>query len=65
MSADKSPAWADAPAVHVVAPLCPHCSSHRHITVRSEANGDGSTTRKTICADCSLRFKVVIEIFPE
>jgi hypothetical protein len=58
--------WADAPLVFVVRQRCPHCrSTLRPIIVRSEQNGDGSTTRKSVCRACSGRFKLVVETLPD
>jgi hypothetical protein len=54
--------WADVPAIVVYAPACPSCRALRPIIVRSEANGDGSTTRKAICRRCSERFKIIVEL---
>ena len=54
--------WADAPCCFVTAPSCSHCGHLEYITVRSEANGDGSVTRKAICRQCSGRFKIVVEL---
>ena len=55
--------WEDAPLVFVQRPTCPHCGSGATPqTIRSEDNGDGSTTRKSVCARCGERFKVVIEL---
>ena len=54
--------WADVPMVFVVAPACPACRALRPIIVRSEANGDGTTTRKAICRRCSTRFKIIVEV---
>jgi hypothetical protein len=54
--------WSHAPCVFVHAPACPSCGSLDLLTIRSEQNGDGSTTRKTICRRCSKKFKVVVEL---
>lgn len=54
--------WTDAPCIFIEAPACPACQALRPIIVRSEANGDGSTTRKAICRRCSERFKIVVEL---
>jgi hypothetical protein len=55
--------WADVPIVFITRPVCPRCRSARSpIIVRSEHNGDGSTTRKCVCAFCSRRYKVVVEL---
>jgi hypothetical protein len=54
--------WQAAPYVFVVAPSCPHCGSAGYSKVRSEAGGDGSTTRKVICRGCSEPYRIVIEL---
>lgn len=54
--------WADAPTIFVTAPACPACNTPRPIIVRSEANGDGSMTRKAVCRRCSQRFKICVEL---
>jgi hypothetical protein len=54
--------WQDCPIVFVTLPACPYCGTTGFITVRSEANGDGSVTRKSVCRRCSERFKLVIEL---
>lgn len=41
---------------------CPACGHAKPIISRTEANGDGSSTRKAICRRCSQRFKVAVEI---
>jgi hypothetical protein len=62
-SAEKSRRinWADCPLVVVTAPACP-CGSLEYTTQRSEANGDGTTTRKAICRECGHPFKIAIEL---
>jgi len=55
-------AWQDCLCVFVEAPACPHCRSLRFVRVRSQAGGDGSVTRRCICAACSRRFNVVVEL---
>lgn len=57
-----SESWFDAPCVVIVAPACPYCSARRPVIVRSEANGDGTTTRKAVCRRCSRKFKIVVEL---
>ena len=57
--------WNDAPLLTVfVSPpaVCPQCCAAKPIIFRTEANGDGSSTRKCVCRRCSQRFKVVVEI---
>lgn len=54
--------WANVAYVFVTAPACTSCGSTDLLTIRSEANGDGSVTRKTVCRVCSTRFKVVVEL---
>ncbi|MCE9556759.1 MAG: hypothetical protein K8T91_25710 [Planctomycetes bacterium] len=54
--------WEQAPIVEISRPRCPACGTAEPPEyVRSEGNGDGSTTRKAICRSCQLRFKVVVE----
>ncbi len=55
------PSWDQVECVFVEGISCPHCGATKPITVRSEQNGDGSITRKSICRRCSRRFKVVVE----
>lgn len=57
----RGESWADVPMVFIPLPACPLCGAYRPIIVRSEAGGDGSTTRKAICRRCSRRFKIVVE----
>lgn len=58
----KYQSWADAPRVFVTLAACPNCGGVDHRIVRSEANGDGSVSRRAICESCSARFFVVAEI---
>jgi hypothetical protein len=54
--------WQSVPIVFVRRPKCPHCGRSRgFMTVRSEAGGDGSTSRKSICKSCSRRCVIVVE----
>lgn len=57
--------WEETPIVFIPRqprPVCPRCGSERQPkTVRSEANRDGSQTRKSECVDCGERFKIVVE----
>ena len=48
--------------VYVTLPTCPSCGATEHVIVRSEANGDGSTTRKAICQWCRSPFKICVEL---
>jgi hypothetical protein len=57
--------WNDAPCTFVFAVVCPFCRAPRPITVRSEQKGDQSVTQKSICRQCSRRFKIVIESLPD
>jgi hypothetical protein len=60
------PDWSDTPTITIFAPQCPHCAALRPIIVRSEANGDGTVTRKATCRTCSKRFKIIVEtLLPE
>lgn len=61
----KRQSWADAPRVFITLPACPECNSTNLHTIRSEANGDGSRTRYTICRACQKKFFVVPEPIPE
>lgn len=62
MAGDTGEGWADAPIVVVTRPACWHCGDLRPpVIIRSEANGDGSVTRKVVCRRCSLRYKIVVE----
>jgi hypothetical protein len=54
--------WADMPVVFIVLPSCPVCGSISHETIRSEPNGDGTTTRKAVCRDCDSPFKISVEL---
>ena len=64
MASKTRQSWADAPRVFISLPACPKCAGRDLETVRSEANGDGSRTRRTICRDCGQKVFVVAE-FPE
>ncbi len=55
-------AWHDAPLIFTTAIHCPLCFAVRPIPVRCAANGDGSTTRRYVCRECSRRFVVVVEL---
>ena len=48
--------------VFVTVPHCPECRSLDIERIRSEANGDGSLTRKTMCRSCGHVFKLVVEL---
>lgn len=65
MASTKRQSWADAPRVFISLPACPKCAGDDLKAVRSYANGDGSTTRRTICRSCGCRFFVVAEPSPE
>ena len=54
--------WANVPLTYIVAIHCPACLAVRPISVRSAANGDGSTTRRYVCRECSGRFIIVVEL---
>ncbi len=54
--------WDSAPMIFTTAIHCPACCALRPISVRSSANGDGSTTRRYVCRECSRRFVVVVEL---
>lgn len=59
------PSWSDAPLVFVQKPTCPLCGSVDYQRIRTEDNGDGSTTKKVKCRSCDARFKIVYELLPE
>jgi hypothetical protein len=44
--------WSKAPVVFVTVPTCPGCGSRQYHRTRTDANGDGSATRKVICRAC-------------
>lgn len=54
--------WRDVPLVFIPIPTCPHCGATGFITVRCEAAGDGSRSRKSICKSCSGRSIIVFEL---
>ena len=59
--------WANTEIVTVDIPTCPRCLfrgrvESRNIAVRSEANGDGTRTRKVICCCCSTPFRILFEL---
>lgn len=62
--------WIGVPYVFVIVPepppiVCPCCeSTETPIYVRTDQNGDGSVTRRSICRSCSERFKLVVETVP-
>jgi hypothetical protein len=64
---DDAPAdalgWSDAPAVHLVAKVCPwpRCGSTRFVNCWVRDNGDGSRTQFQVCRACSRRVRFVIE----
>ena len=54
--------WAVVPFVFVVLPACPSCGSPSYTSTRSEAAGDGASTIKAICRQCSEPFKICREL---
>ncbi len=54
--------WAAAPMVFVAVPTCPFCGGLAYKRVRTESGGDGSSTKKVICASCTRKFKIVLEL---
>ena len=65
MASKTRQSWADAPRVFISLPACPDCACGDLAHIRSEANGDGSYTRYTVCRKCGCRFFVVAEPIPE
>jgi ribosomal protein L37AE/L43A len=53
--------WSEAEIVFIRRPICPFCRSPEYRRTKTEANGDDSTTRKVICAQCSAPYKICIE----
>ena len=55
--------WRETPCVFVLLPACPVCECTDYRRVRTEGNGDGSRTRKVVCANesCGQPFKIVFE----
>jgi hypothetical protein len=60
--------WDSAPMVIIPAPVraaCPYCGETRPAIIqRSASQGDGTTTRKSICRTCSGWFLVIVEPVP-
>lgn len=54
--------WSKAPVVSVTVPTCPSCGSRQYHRTRTDANGDGSATRKVICREYSVLYKIAIEL---
>lgn len=55
--------WSDAPTCVVVAPACPSCGcTETPITLRSEVQTDGTTVRKSVCRECSIRFRLIVAL---
>ena len=52
----------DVPFVFVVLPVCPSCGSPSYTSMRSEAAGDGASTIKAICRECSGPFRICREL---
>lgn len=52
-------AWSDVEVIEWCQPACPHCRSPLNDRVRTEANGDGSVTRRLVCLGCYSRWKAV------
>lgn len=66
-SSDPSPRreridWQTAEWVFVTLPSCPSCGGLDYHSVRSEATGDGGSTIKAICKECSEPFKIAREL---
>lgn len=56
-----APVWQNVPLVFMQLPHCPYCGSTSRHTVKSQAGGDGSTSRRTECRDCGSRYVLVLE----
>jgi hypothetical protein len=54
--------WSAVPTVVTTAPHCPECFALRPMVTRTDQNGDGTVTRKCICRECSLAFKIAVEL---
>lgn len=54
--------WSAAPMVFVVLPVCPSCGSPSYTSTRSESAGEGASTIKAICRECSAPFKICKEL---
>ena len=57
----ESSIWENAEMVFIYRPRCPACSGVGHRTLRSDADADGSVTRRTLCRTCGCKFKVIVE----
>ncbi|QDT06894.1 hypothetical protein K227x_53170 [Rubripirellula lacrimiformis] len=53
--------WKTAPMVIIEAAACPVCFALKPIIVRTEQGGDGSSSRRCVCRECSAHFLLVIE----
>lgn len=56
--------WSAAPTVIVSRTACPHCWYGKYDRVRTNDNGDGSSTKLCVCRACNGTYKIVEE-FPE
>jgi hypothetical protein len=56
--------WALVPTVLIPLPVCPQCGHEKYDRVRTNANGDGSSTKLCVCRACGRSYKICCE-FPE
>ena len=57
--------WQDVPLVFVYRPACPQCGCERYIRLRTYDGGDGSSSQRRVCTQCSNPYIAVFEPLPE
>jgi hypothetical protein len=57
--------WDSVPIVTVFRAACPYCGSEAYTPVRSFQNGDGTSTKRASCDECSRLYVVVREPLPK
>jgi DNA-directed RNA polymerase subunit M/transcription elongation factor TFIIS len=56
--------WASAPVLLIPRPACPHCGHEKYDRTRTNANGDGTSTKLCTCRACGGHYKICDE-FPD
>jgi len=58
---DDTP-WTNTPFIELrlYVANCPRCGAIEHSIIRTESNGDGTSTRKARCDGCGKRFRIIV-----